>query len=530
MKKIYETILFMIFGIIYIAFCFVLIWYLINLIFFNLNKGLISFLIVLFISSISLIIGFISIKKLTKRFVDYKTKLNQEDKERLFTLFEEVKEKSKKKNVKLLLFNDSKGDFLGSPALALQTSKSYIGLAEDVRVEHDEVIKGLIAHEMYHIISNFNIIYFFINILTMPLSFLFLLLLESYWVLVKALGKKHNTIIYICLYFIYLLTVILLLIVRLPYNILIAPLNRYEERQADKFACSLGYAEGLRYGLYKTTKNSKITIKNIFYWILPIHPLVDNRLSKIYELSKKEYDKEFYIINDELLFIEKEVENLKIPNNVLKVSCSNVLNYNAKVKTIDFNNVRKIKASAFRNIHSLEKITLENVETVEQYAFFNCLNLKEVKISKVLNEIGENAFLNTVLTKNKEISFITLDNWAIACNLKNPKYLEIPNNISNLQNKLFLRFNNLEFVRILNPKFKFKEKDFNFSNLKAIIWENSEIENIKIIKSLDELKIFLLEDLKTIELDDEKIKEFNELSSFQELIDKYYNFIFLSKQ
>ena len=87
------------------------------------------------------------------------------------------------------MFNDSKGDFLGSPALALQTSKSYIGLAEDVRVEHDEVIKGLIAHEMYHIISNFNIIYFFINILTMPLSFLFLLLLESYWVLVKALGK-----------------------------------------------------------------------------------------------------------------------------------------------------------------------------------------------------------------------------------------------------------------------------------------------------------------------------------------------------
>lgn len=525
MKKKLETLVFVVLGMVYVIFSWIVIWYLINLIFFNFENALVSIYIVLGVSLIALIFGVFSLKALTKKFLSYSSKLKEPEIERLNNLFTEVAAKSARKNVKLLLFNDTKNEFLGSPALALQTSKSYIGISEVVRREDDEVIKGLIAHEMYHIISNFNFVYFFVNILSMVFSIIFLVLLQIFQSIMKVLNrKKLNSIIYVILYIFYIITAVLLLIIRLPYNILIAPLNRYEEKQADKFACSLGYAEGLRYGLFKTTKDAKITIKHIFYWILPIHPLVDQRLDRIYELSEKTYGKEFYIINDQLYYIETDNERIIIPDNAVKIANNKILKHTNKVKYIDFNNVIEVSSNAFRNSHSLEEVDLSNVQIIKQYAFLNCSKLGKVIISNSLVEIEESAFKDTLITKDKEIDFIKLNNWAIACNIKNPKYLEIPTDITNIQNNLFRTFTKLEFIRILNLNFKLKEEYFVLPRLKAIIWETKEnLDNVglRIIKSLDEFKKYIVEELKILELSEEEILEINRIDNYKGMIDKY---------
>lgn len=526
MKKTFETILFAVLGLVYVLFSLFIIWYLINLIVFNMGEGIISLYIVLGLCVVELAFGFFSLNALTKRFTTYESKLNQSEKERFDTLFQEVKTKAKRSDVKLILFNDAKNEFLGSPALALQSSKSYIGLSEAIKKEDDEVIKGLVAHEMYHIISNFNIIYFYINILSFVFSLIFLVLLQAFQGLMRLLHKyKKHTFLYIIFLILYILVVGLLLIIRLPYNILIAPLNRYEERQADKFACSLGYAEGLRYGLFKVTKDSKVTKKHVFYWIMPIHPIVDLRLDAMHKARGEKYDSSFFIIKDKLFYSTSEAEEILIPGCVTEIAPQRIMHHTNKVVKIDFNKTEVIGADSFRNCVALKEVVFKIVEVVKQNAFFNCFKLESLTLSSNLKRIEDNAFLNAKFLKQSKEGFVVIDSWALACNAPNAQYLEIPKDVLCMQDDVFKHTRGVEYINILNPDFNYKEKLFTMPKLKFIIWETTQDtsdSNYQIVNSLEQFKGYMMDLIIFKNQESMYLEKIKESNTYEEVI-AYYN-------
>ena len=90
---------------------------------------------------------------------------------------------------------------------------------------------------------------------------------------------------------------------------------------------------------------------------------------------------------------DKEIQDLVIPNGVLKVGKYNFCGCRSLRTVTISNDVKEIADSAFCNCTNLQSLSILNdIDSIGKYSFYNCTNLETVLLPDVMTKIGEKAF------------------------------------------------------------------------------------------------------------------------------------------
>lgn len=382
-KKILKNILTVILGSTYVFLYYLLLYYLLT---FFIDKN-IAILISLSIFIVFLIISFTAPSAL-------KTSLSADDdkcpnKDKLLSLFEEVKNEAvvydkalaKTKCYVYAQSSPISNLTLGSPAASI---KGSIYITNNSLGKYDEYeLKAIIAHELYHSTSLFVRFIEKVEICCFILKALFYMFLFPFNFFASILKKKKSKkkrLINVVFAFLASIFGLIAFLIRLPYNLLVAPMNIWEENSADDFSIKLGYGDGIKH----VFKNNKRGFTKFFEMaFFPIH-LSDKarriRINKLIGYDDKYID--YHFNGDVFNEYCGNSESITIPDFIKVIG-------NGKSKTIN-SSVKKITLSssvinnlAFLNSNIEEVTVLQDISYIGERAFSNCFNLKEVSSFKI---------------------------------------------------------------------------------------------------------------------------------------------------
>lgn len=218
-------------------------------------------------------------EKLARYISRFRRLERKRDKEKLYPLFAEVRgialksDRAIKSNTLLYLHNvsDINAYALGKRSVCItKGSMSFM---------NDEEIKGMFAHELGHLSGRHSMALQLVSIASFPFN----MLVRFVHFLVDPLDRNEKSIFngILKLY----KTLCLLPFTVLEY--LIKANSRTNEYEADKYAFSLGYGEGLISALYKLSDMNNNESGGLFSWLSNSHPHLYARIERLERLEEQ---------------------------------------------------------------------------------------------------------------------------------------------------------------------------------------------------------------------------------------------------
>ena len=242
-----------------------------------------SFIGILIIHLIFIFIALTPIGESIMRLLNHTEKIVlKEDREYLYSLFDEVYEQAKKKNPKLssnikLFTNEEQ-----MPNAFACASNTVCITKGAIQTFSREELQGIIAHELGHISNGdtkISMIFCIGNVLFMAFALIVKLFYITIFVVLK--NRLGNSII------LTIINGIKNLIIRFLgfiVNAIFSLNSRNCERGADEFAYTIGFGEELIQALYLLKQIDTSGNLSIMERIYATHPDLDNRIARLEEL------------------------------------------------------------------------------------------------------------------------------------------------------------------------------------------------------------------------------------------------------